>query len=138
MAFKIGDFQFINMSRTLSGPMARLARETRPGVNGCTLWHTGVRSEPIQLMTMVDTADVVAAASLLRSYEAAAGGDPLAVEFAGDFLDGLKVVIADVQPVDGGVTQTLLGIGGTLNGSQGLLRCVWVLQPIHPFKELRA
>ncbi len=124
------------MSHVPGGPMQRIAREVRPGVNGSTFWNTGVRSEPIQLATVVDCANVNAATQLLRAYEATVG-QVVSIDFAGDNLDGVGILVADVQPIEGGACQTVLGVGGTLGTSSGLLRCVWILQPIHPLKESR-
>jgi hypothetical protein len=132
----IGEFQFINLSRLPSGPMRRTSREVRPGVNGGTLWDSGVRSEPIQVVSVVDVATISDAVDLVRQYEAAVGETPLPIKFAGDGLNGLLVVPVDVQPLEQGVHATVIGCGGTVGGnSNALCRAVWTLQPIHPAKE---
>jgi hypothetical protein len=136
MNMAIGDFEFINLSRLPSGPMRRLTREDRPAINGGTLWDSGVRSEPIQVVSVVDVATISDAVSLFRDYEATVGGNPLPVRFAGDAIDGLTVVPVHVEPIEEGVHATVIGCGGTIGGnSQALCRAVWTLQPIHPTKE---
>jgi len=136
LGMSIGEFDFISLSRLPSGPMRRTSREVRPGVNGGTLWDSGVRSEPIQVVSTVDVATIGDAIELVRQYEATVGENPLTIKFAHDALNGLTVVPVDVQPLEEGVHATVIGCGGTVGGnSNALCRVVWTLQPIHPTKE---
>lgn len=133
---QIGEFQFINLSRAISGPVQQLVREVRPGVRGVTFWKTGTRAEPFQLLSVVDAADCDAAEDLLHQYEAIVGADPVAVIWNGKNLAPRKVVVMAVEPLEEGIHQTLIGIGGTLGVSNGLCRCVWTLNPIDPDQDL--
>jgi|GEM_PF-3616090 len=129
-AFKIGPHEFISMSRAISSPTPKLSREVRSGVAGVTFWDTGKRAEPILVATVVDTADRAAATARLKQYEALVGS-VATVTWFGDLLDGVNVVVMDVQPVDGGIRTMLIGVGGTTGGvSHGLCAAVWTLNPI--------
>lgn len=132
---KIGDFSFIHLSGAITGPVQQVVREVRPGVKGVTLWRTGKRAEPIVRASVVDTADCDAAEDLLHQYEELVGQNPVPVLWEGKLL-ARKVVVMDVQPLEEGIHQTLLGIGGTLGTSNGLCRCLWFLQPIDPDQDL--
>lgn len=124
--FWIGNFDFINMSRVPSGAMTQLDREVRPGVNGVTVWDTGSRSTPFQVLTAADTVDVLNARAALRQYQAIAGRNPVELWFAGVF-DSM-VIVHHVDSIDDGIYQTLLGVGGRLGTSHGMIRALWTLE----------
>lgn len=129
--FKIGDFEFINMSRLISRPTKRLTREVRSGVAGVTFWNTGKRAEPIIVETVVDTADKNAATNRIFQYEQLIGASPVIVTWFGSPIDGIRVVVMDVQPAERGVHTMLLGVGGVTGGvSHGLCRAIWLLNSI--------
>lgn len=134
--YSIGTFEFINLTRAISGPVQQLVREVRPAVKGVTLWKTGKRAEPFSLMSVVDTADCDAAEDLLHQYEELVGANPVPVVWAGKNLAPRLVVVMDVVPLEEGICATLLGIGGTRGTSNGLCRCAWTLQPIDPNQDL--
>lgn len=133
---QIGEFQFISLSRAISGPVQQLVREVRTGRNGVTLWRTGKRANLITVVSAVDAADGDSAEDLLHQYEALVGQNPVFVVWQGKNLNPLKVVVFHVEPLDEGIHATLLGIGGTLGSSHGFCRCVWTLQPVDPFQDL--
>lgn len=132
---KIGDFEFIALSRAISGPVQQLAREVRPGVAGVTLWKTGKRAEPFGLMSEVDVADIDAAEDLLHQYEAIVGESTQLVTWNGKNLAPRRVVVMNVEPIENGIFATLLGIGGVLGNSNAFCRCLWTLQPIDPDQD---
>lgn len=132
----IGEFQFIYLSRAFSGPVEQLVREVRSGVAGVTLWKTGKRAEPFSVLSKVDAPDCDSAESLLHEYEALVGRQAVPVTWYGKNLAPLQVVVLGVEPLEEGVCQTLLGIGGTLGNSHGYCACVWHLQPIDPNQDL--
>lgn len=132
---QIGEFQFISLSRAISGPVEQLAREVRTGVKGVTLWKTGKRAEPFMLVSEADTADVDAAEDLLHQYEDLVGENPVPVTWNGKNLAPRLVVVMNVEPIENGIFQTLLGIGGLLGNSNGFCRCIWTLQPIDPNQD---
>ncbi len=131
----IGEFEFISLSRAISGVVQQVAREVRPGVKGVTLWKTGKRAEPFSLMSEVDTADVDTAEDLLHQYEELVGESSVLVTWNGKNLAPRRVVVLNVEPVEGGIFQTLIGIGGLRGNSNGFCRCIWTLQPIDPEQD---
>lgn len=132
---QIGEFTFINLSRAISGPAEQLTREVRSGVKGVTLWRTGKRANPINLVSVVDVADIDSAEDLVHQYEALVGSDPVNVVWNGKKL-AYKVVVMAVEPLDEGVHATLIGIGGTRGSSNAMCYCMWTLQPIDPNQDL--
>lgn len=130
---QIGEFQFISLSRAISGPVQQLVREVRPGVQGVTLWKTGERADPFMLISTEDTADADAAEDLLHQYEALVGEKAVQVIWQGKNIAPIWVVVLAVEPLEEGIHATLLGIGGTLGSSHGMCRCVWTLQSIKQF-----
>lgn len=132
----IGEFQFIHLSRAFSKPVQQLAREVQSGVKGVTLWRTGKRADPISLVSVVDAADCDAAEDLLHQYEELVGGDAVSCVWEGKQLAPLRVVVLGVEPLEDGIHQTLIGIGGILGSSNGLCRCLWHVQPVDPDQDL--
>jgi hypothetical protein len=131
----IGDFPFIHLTRAIGGVAEQLVREVRPGVKGVTLWRTGKRAEPFALVSVVDTADCDAAEDLLHQYEDLVGQNPVPVTWEGKLLP-FRVVVLHVEPLEEGIHQTLIGVGGVRGTSNGLCRCVWHLQPIDPDQDI--
>ena len=132
---QIGEFEFISLSRAISGVVQQTSREVRPGVKGVTLWKTGKRAEPFALMSQVDAADIDAAEDLLHQYEDLVGESAVPVNWNGKNLAPRLVVVLNVEPVEEGIFGTLIGIGGLLGNSNGFCRCVWTLQPIDPDQD---
>lgn len=133
---QIGDFQFIYLSRAFTGPVEQLLREVRPGVAGVTLWRTGKRADPFSVLSKADSADCSSAEDLLHQYEQLVGLKAVGVIWSGKNLAPLQVVVLGVEPLEDGISQTLLGIGGILGNSNGFAACVWHLQPIDPNQDL--
>jgi hypothetical protein len=137
MPYKIGQHEFISLSRPHSRPVAKFSRETRPGKHGITLINLGDTAEPIQLVSRVETDNVQASLAKLREYEELANGNPVSIEWNGD-LDAPRLCkVIDVQPVEGGVIQTVLGLGGVRGNqtSSGFLVAVWIVQIIDPVQQ---
>jgi hypothetical protein len=131
--FRLGDFEFVSLSRALSRPVQSIEREVRPGANGVTLWRTGKRGQPFVLMSFVDCTDTEAALNLLAQYEQLVGGDPVTAKWAGHEIAELLVFVHQVLPDEQGLRATLLGIGGKEGTSHAFLRCHWLVETIDPF-----
>jgi len=132
MSYAIGAFEFLRLSRPLSRPTQKLVRELRPGTSGVTFWRTGKVAGPVQIASAVDAAQIEAAEGLIHQYELLVGADPVPVRWGGINLVDILAVIHDVQPVEGGIFATLLGVGGLLGTSRGFCRAVWTIEPIDP------
>jgi hypothetical protein len=133
MSYRIGDFEFIHLSRVLSYPRMRGLREVRPGQAGTTFWRQGRGGEPFQLASVVNAAGIASAESLIHQYEQLVYGEPVTAAWAGIELASLQVLVLDVQPIDEGVHAMLLGIGGVGGGSSfGLCRALWTVEVIDP------
>lgn len=131
-AFQIGDFEFINLTRAVSRPAETVALEVKPGVDGTTVWQTGRRGEPFQVVSVVNPADVVSADDLLVAYQTLRGKNPVLVRWAGRVLN-VKVLVLDVQPLDGGLFATLTSVGGIAAAGTNTAAClyaVWTLLPL--------
>lgn len=132
-AFGIGDFEFITLSRAISRTAEQVFLEVKPGVDGTTVWQGGRRGEPFQLISAVNPADINSADDLLTAYQALQGQNPVNVKWAGRVLN-VKVLVVDVQPIDGGMFATLTSVGGLApgNNTSAFLYAVWTLLPIDP------
>jgi len=130
--YRIGDFSFVALSRAFSRPMQHIEREIKPGKDGVSMWRTGKRGEPFELLSFADVADVAAAQSLLAAYEDAVGGDPVAATWADEDFDG-SLFIHRVMPPPGGLRKTLLAVGGLLGSSHAYLRAIWLVEPLDAF-----
>ena len=131
--FRLGEFEFVSLSRALSRPMQTIEREVRPGADGVTLWRTGKRGQPFVLMSFVDCSTVEAALALLKQYEQLVGDDPVTAKWAGQEVDELLVFVHNVVPDEQGLRAILLGIGGKEGTSHAFLRCHWLVETINPF-----
>lgn len=123
--FWIGQFEFLSLSRPPARPTSRLVREVRPGANGVSYWDEGKVAGPFLVGSVRDTENCLAADDLLAAYQATVG-NAQEMGWCGENRGAVMVLGVDV--VDGGAYQTLLGIGGILGTSRGLLRCQWVLE----------
>jgi hypothetical protein len=124
--FKIGDFDFIDLSRAPSRSLTRTVREVRPGASGVTLHRMGSQPAPYSLVSVRDVADVETGLDLYAEYEDAVGSDPVTLIWAG--VDKGLVYIHNVLPLDEGIYATLLGIGGLEGTSNGMVRAAWTLE----------
>jgi hypothetical protein len=126
--FQIGPFEFINLSRAPSRSQQTAVREVRPGVAGVTIYRMGKQPMPYQVLSVCDVEDAATGLLLLEDYESLVGTDPVELYWAGVFSS--LVYVHQVQPIDGGIYQTLLGVGGILGSSNGMIRAVWTLEEI--------
>ena len=82
-------------------------------------------AEPFVLSSVRDIDSALAGDTLLAAYQAVVGwAQPLG--WCGENR-GLVMVLG-VEPLDGGIHQTLLGLGGVLGTSYGVVRCQWTLE----------
>lgn len=133
-SFAIGDFEFINLSRAISRPAEGVSLEVKPGVDGTTVWQNGRRGEPFQLVSSVNAADIASADDLLVAYQALKGQNPVLVKWANRVL-ACKVMVLDVQPIDGEMFATLTSVGGIFaagTSTAAFLRAVWTLLSLDP------
>lgn len=131
-AFQIDRFPFFSLSGPPERPFIQLELEARAGADGQSVWDTGERGQPFQLESIVETVNVIVAASLIADYRSLIGGDPVDMIWAGLEVIGVKYVVLDVQPVPRGVHAILFGKGGAGGPaaiSFGVCRCVWTLLP---------
>lgn len=132
-AFAIGQFDFINLTRAISRPHEHLSLERKPGVDGVTVWQLGKAGEPFSLVSSVNPPDIAAADALLVQYQALIGASPQNVKWANSVLNGIKVCVLDVQPIDEGMFATLTSVGGIAAAganTAAFLYAVWTLLPI--------
>lgn len=137
MPYKIGQFEFISLSRPHARPVAKFSRETRPGKHGVTLINLGDTAEPIQVVSRVETDDVDDSLAKLREYEELANGNPVAIEWNGDTDAPRMCKVLAVEPLENGVIQTVLGLGGVRGNqtSSGFLSAVWLIQIIDTVQQ---
>lgn len=132
-AFQIGDFQFINLSRHPGRPYENVSLERKPGNDGVTAWQLGKAGEPFTCISSVNAADVAAAEALLIGYQALIGQNPVMMTWASLNQAAIRVLVLNVQPLDGGLFATLTSVGGVVaNGvnTAGFLYAQWTLIPL--------
>lgn len=104
-----------------------LSVEARFGVDGVSMWKTGMRANPFPVFTSVDLATRAAALDLYRLYEQQVGQDSVTITWANDVTSSLRYVVLAVRLIS--IDQLVKAVGG-LNGGAVLLRCEWLLQPV--------
>lgn len=109
---RIGQFEFINISRPLSSVNQQTVLEGRPGVNGWSIWKTGKRGKPFYVRTVVNLADTDTAQATLQAYEALIGENPVVVTWGGMVRSDVLAFVKSVDIADDDLHATLLGIGG--------------------------
>lgn len=137
MPYRIGEHEFISLSRPPCRPAAKYSREVRPGKDGVTLIHLGETAEPIQLVSQVECDDVDAALAKLREYEELQNGNPTIIEWNGNTDAPRLAKVLHVEPAERGVSATVMGLGGVRGNqvSHGFLTAIWIVQPIDPTKQ---
>lgn len=132
-AMQIGDFSFINISRPPGRPYEQTSLERKPGNDGHTVWQLGKAGEEFTCLTSANPADVAAAVSLLAQYQALIGQNPVTMHWANVSQDAIRVLVRNVQPVDGGTFATLTSVGGIAppgSNTAGFIYAMWTLLPI--------
>ena len=129
-ATPIHQFTFVNMTRPPSEKQERLNVISQAGTDGQTIWKTGTRPNPYQVMTMVDHTTLADAVNLFRDYAEIIGSDPAQLIWAGNDYDvaNIRVIPMSVELV--AVREVVLGVGGVTGSSGATLRCVWTLLPV--------
>ena len=123
----IGTFGFVRMSALPAPPAEQIALESRAGVNGVGAWKTGVRGRELTIDTVADMVDQTDAIAALGNYTLLCGAAPQSLIYAGHAMI-YQVLVLEVEPVE--VAATLLGVGGRLGISHGLLAARWKLIPV--------
>lgn len=132
-AFQIGDFQFINISRHPGRPYEQTSLERKPGNDGYTVWQLGKAGEEFNVLTSVNPADLAYAEAMLVQYQALIGQNPVTMRWGDMAQDAIRVLVRNVQPVDGGLFKTLTSVGGiTAAGANtaAFLYAMWTLLPL--------
>lgn len=131
--FKIGSFSFISFSAAPNQPNKQLAIEARAGIAGETVWNTGSRGSPLQLMAIRDTSSVGDALDLFKQYQELIGGEPQQLVWASADYGQTKFIVLDVRAAENGVHAIVGGrggISGVSNFSYGMQRTFWELLPV--------
>lgn len=130
--FYIDEFPFIDLTPAPPTVAAKLLVQSRAGVDGVSIWHTGTRGETFAMQSVVNVPNAVAGHRLLHRYQTLIGKpDPVRIMWAGDWLDDVKFFVLDVRPLQ--IKQIALGIGGVGGGvSYGLCRCQWICIQVDP------
>ncbi len=123
-ASSIGPFPFIRISEFPLPPQEQMELESRAGRHGMAAWLTGFKGQPFAVESIADTINGVAAANAITNYTALVGANPQTVVYGGVTLP-YQVLVKGIEPLE--VTQTILGVGGLLGLSQGLVIARWRL-----------
>lgn len=137
MPYRIGQHEFISLSRPHTRPVAKFSRETRPGKHGVTLINLGDTAEPMQVVSQVETNDVQSSLAKLREYEDLVNENPVTIEWNGDVDAPRKCQVLGVEAIEGGVIETVMGLGGVRGNqvSHGFLVAVWLIQIIDTVQQ---
>lgn len=103
----------------------------RPGIDGTAIIQLGQKAEPFQMRSVVDATSFAAAMQLAALYKTYQGHGPYGLIWGGlDFTSyfGLVYVPTFVKPTK--VRRLGAATGGLYPPSQGLVECLWTLQPI--------
>ena len=123
-ASSIGSFPFVRLSEFPLPPQEQIELESRAGRHGVAAWLTGFKGQPFAVDSLADTANGVAAANMIALYTSLVGAAPQTVVYGGVILP-YQVLVKGIEPLE--VTQTILGVGGILGLSQGLVIARWRL-----------
>lgn len=126
---KIGDFNFINLSRPAELPQQQLAVRSRPGVNGVMVQQLGIRGSQFQVTSVVDSLNITDAHNQYLDYTQIVGGSPVRIIWANQqyFSENILFFVLKVEPLL--IRQIVRGHGGLLGASYARCQCVWTLQP---------
>lgn len=127
----IGDFDFISMDGFPEVAKQQPVTEVRPGTHGHGLWLTGIRGQPTQVVTWRDTLNLDDAAQAYANYTSVIGST-VSVLYAGrPFNTQFDILQVETVGQDS-VISTVLGVGGRLGISTGLIICRWTLMAFYP------
>jgi len=122
----IGSQSFISLRGALQPFGERLEEITRAGVDGVAFRKLGKRSQPYQMMSVVDVADAAAASAEIEACKALQGTLQTVTEDNSNATEEVAVLLVEVSAVQPIATPS----GGTVDGDDGtfLVRLVWTLQ----------
>jgi hypothetical protein len=125
MSFAIGSFTFLDLQFP-DYRKKQTAVEVRAGQDNHTTWITGTRGVPMQVVSWRDCVNFADAATAYNNYTTIIGTQQI-VTWAGivlpTYYDVLDVAVGD------NILRTVLGVGGVLGLSQGLVIATWTLIP---------
>jgi len=127
--YSIGEHDFLTLSRPPISAAEGLAFVARSGTDGLTAWRTGKRGGPFSVQSVVDAADVDAAAALIDEYRELMAAGPVTMRWNGQAGKD-RVKVQTVEPAgEDGVRPIVAATGGTCDPSRALCRAVWTLIP---------
>lgn len=128
--YRLGDQEFLSMDSVVPYAQKQISMQVRPGSNHATFFDLGTVADPVQIETVVDVLSKETAIARMRSYDRMVG-TVVDVEWAGVELSSLQVMIMGVRPAQGrgssGISRILLGVGGTEQDPEALVRVIWTV-----------
>ena len=121
MANTIGQFGFIRIDGQLQIPRRTHTLEARAGVDGTSVWHTGLRADPERLITVVDMPNEILAYQTYLNY-LTLQQSIVAIERNGIVWPNVDYLILDV--VKQQIRNHIAAVGGFYSGVS-LLICAW-------------
>lgn len=132
--FKIGNFEFISLSKPPYRPAQQVVVEARAGTDGLSFWRTGKRGKPFTVFSSVNPQNLSTADTLFRGYRDLIGANPVVVSWANLTYPDLLCEVIEVETPDDGIYATAIGIGGVAPQgmvSNAMLHAIWTLIPIN-------
>ena len=126
MANLIGPYAFLRIEGKLEIPRRTHIIEARAGVDGVSIWDTGLRSDPERLITVVDTPNELLAYQQYLVY-LDLQQSIVAIERNGVVWPNVDYLILDVRKTK--VQNHIAAVGGFQSGTS-LLYCAWDVQAI--------
>ena len=128
----IGPFQFLKMTPSPPRPKLRTFKESRPGVAGYSIWLEGIRADPWQAETTVDTLGLADGENVSLQYHNYISTNQI-VKYSGVLLP-YWVFLEDVVILN---NQETIGSVGGINGSlaTGFLKAKWMLLLRTPLED---
>lgn len=135
---KIGEHRFVLLDGTPIPPRDRVSIDDRDGVSGLEFTLQGIKGEPFQMVSSVDTDTYAEAQDLPSAYATLCGSDLVELVHNGKNFTSLgwKVKVLAVRPPPGGIRRISGGIGNKIStNSQGWCVCVWDLVAVDTEEE---
>lgn len=128
LLYQLGSFQFHGMQGTPDFCHARISGETRPGVNGDSLFLLGTSGRPFELQTIVGLQSYGVALLAAQAYIVAERMDPLPLIIANVVVPNGKFKVMHVRSQVHAAAVFQSNFGTIYNA--GVVRATWSLLPM--------